>query len=167
MGQMDNMMDHTLESANRVYDSSGLSPTIPTCCGGGHQPKILEVNVVASRGRDPKNPSDRSAGNPNLEQRLEINGEGISNNLTTVQKDNYLMETSPATENNGWTYEINGKRYQIRIRKLTPKECFRLMSFSNEDFDKAASVNSNTQLYKEAGNSIVEEVLKAIFKQML
>ncbi len=56
---------------------------------------------------------------------------------------------------------------EYRIRKLTPRECWRLMSFSDEDFDKAAVVNSNTQLYKQAGNSIVEEVLKNIFKQLL
>ncbi len=160
-------MDHTLESANRVYDPTGISPTIPTCCGGGHQPKILEVNIVASRGRDPSNPSDRTAGNPNLEQRLEINGEGICNNLTTVAKDNYVMETSLAENTNDWTFDINGKLYEIRIRKLTPRECYRLMGFSDEDFEKAQAVNSNTRLYAQAGNSIVEDVLKAIFKQML
>ena len=160
-------MDHTLESANRVYDPIGISPTIPTCCGGGHQPKILEVNIVASRGRDPSNPSDRTAGNPNLEQRLEINGEGICNNLTTVAKDNYVMETSLAETTNDWTFDINGKLYEIRIRKLTPRECYRLMGFSDEDFEKAQAVNSNTRLYAQAGNSIVEDVLKAIFKQML
>ena len=37
---------------------------------------------------------------------------------------------------------------QVRIRKLTPKECFRLMDFDDEDFEKAAQVNSNSQLYK-------------------
>lgn len=56
---------------------------------------------------------------------------------------------------------------QVRIRKLTPKECFRLMDFDDEDFEKAAKVNSNTQLYKQAGNSIVVNVLEAIFKEML
>lgn len=54
-----------------------------------------------------------------------------------------------------------------RIRKLTPKECWRLMGFSDEDFEKAAKVNSNTQLYKQAGNSIVKDVLMAIFRQMI
>jgi len=54
-----------------------------------------------------------------------------------------------------------------RIRKLTPRECWRLMDFTDEDYDKAAAVNSNTQLYKQAGNSIVRVVLMAIFKQML
>jgi DNA (cytosine-5)-methyltransferase 1 len=167
IGQMDNTMDHTLESANRVYDPNGISPTIPTCCGGGHQPKILEVNIVRSIGRDPSNPSDRTAGNPNLEQRLEINSQGICNNLTTVAKDNYVMETSLAENTNDWTFDINGKLYEIRIRKLTPRECYRLMGFSDEDFEKAQAVNSNTRLYAQAGNSIVEDVLKAIFKQML
>lgn len=55
----------------------------------------------------------------------------------------------------------------IRIRKLTPKECWRLMGFTDEDFEKAQKVNSNTQLYKQAGNSIVKQVLMAIFKQMI
>ena len=56
---------------------------------------------------------------------------------------------------------------QYRIRKLTPRECWRLMDFSDEDFEKAAEVNSNTQLYKQAGNSIVKNVLIAILGQMM
>ena len=55
----------------------------------------------------------------------------------------------------------------LRIRKLTPKECFRLMGFSDEDFDKASKFNSPTQLYKQAGNSIVVNVLMKIFKELL
>ena len=58
---------------------------------------------------------------------------------------------------------VTGKR----IRKLTPLECWRLMDFSEEDFRKAESVNSNTQLYKQAGNSIVKNVLIAVFGQMI
>lgn len=52
------------------------------------------------------------------------------------------------------------------IRKLTPRECYRLMNFSDEDFEKAQSVISNSQLYKTAGNSIVVAVLCAIFSQL-
>lgn len=55
----------------------------------------------------------------------------------------------------------------LRIRKLTPKECWRLMGFDDEDYEKAAKANSNTQLYKQAGNSIVVNVLMAIFKQLI
>lgn len=55
----------------------------------------------------------------------------------------------------------------LRIRKLTPRECWRLMDFTDEDFDKAAKVNSDSRLYMQAGNSIVVNVLQEIFKQML
>ena len=54
-----------------------------------------------------------------------------------------------------------------RIRKLTPKECWRLMGFDDEDFYKASQVNSNAQLYKQAGNSIVVNVLEAILTNLL
>ena len=54
-----------------------------------------------------------------------------------------------------------------RIRKLTPKECWRLMGFDDEDIEKAEKVNSNTQLYKQAGNSIVVNVLEAILRELL
>lgn len=55
----------------------------------------------------------------------------------------------------------------VRIRKLTPRECYRLMGFDDESFDKASKVISNTQLYKTAGNSIVVDVLMAIFGKLL
>ena len=58
---------------------------------------------------------------------------------------------------------VTGKR----IRKLTPLECWRLMGFSDADFRKAESRSSNTQLYKQAGNSIVKNVLIAVFGQMI
>lgn len=60
-----------------------------------------------------------------------------------------------------------GKDRCIRIRKLTPKECYRLMGFDDESFERADKVNSNSQLYKQAGNSIVVDVLMAIFDNLL
>lgn len=56
---------------------------------------------------------------------------------------------------------------EYRIRKLTPKECWRLMGFADEDFERAKQHNSDTSLYKQAGNSIVVQVLENIFKQMI
>ena len=148
IGQMDNTIDHTFESANRVYDVGGVAPTMNTCGGGGLQPKILESQIVAMRGRNPDNPSDRTVGSP-TEQRLEANTQGTSNCLTSVQKDNLLLE-----------------KPQYRIRKLTPRECGRLMGVSDEDIDKMAAVNSNTQLYKQFGKSIVVDVMCAMFKNL-
>lgn len=56
---------------------------------------------------------------------------------------------------------------ELRIRKLTPRECWRLMGFSDEAFNKAKEVNSDSQLYKQAGNSIVVDVLEAILGNLL
>lgn len=59
------------------------------------------------------------------------------------------------------------KMNNLRIRKLTPKECWRLMGFDDSDFEKAEKVNSNTQLYKQAGNSIVVNVLERILENLI
>lgn len=78
--------------------------------------------------------------------------------LTTENIPNILEE---------WTWEIDGETYLIRIRKLTPRECWRLMGFADEDFDKAAEKISATQLYKQAGNSICVNVLEMVFRSLL
>lgn len=77
----------------------------------------------------------------------------------TVQKDMIpTLKTSP---------DIGVVVEDLRIRKLTPKECFRLMGFNDYEFERASKVNSNAQLYKQAGNSIVVNVLQNIFKNLL
>lgn len=139
--------------------------------------KKLKI-IVAMRGRNPDNPSDRATGIP-TEQRLELNRQGICNTLTTVSKDNIVLEKEEISIEELQEYQVakideiysvadrekdqNGK---YRIRKLTPLETWRLMSFSDEDFHKAEKVNSNSQLYKQAGNSLVRVVMIAIFSQL-
>lgn len=185
--------------AGNVYDCEAISPAMRTFQGGNQQPM-----VVAMRGGNPDNPSDRTAGSP-TEQRLEPNSQGICNTLTSVQKDNLVMETVkikqatkdgyiecniggvadlsyPESETRRGRVQGNGEisptitatetgickiESLYRIRKLTPLECWRLMGFSDKDFHKAEKVNSNSQLYKQAGNSIVKNVLMAIFGQMI
>ena len=125
-----------------VYNENGLSPTLTTNKGEG-------IKIIgASRGRNIHNPSDRTPGAP-TKQRFEINENATSNTLTTVQKDNYVFELP-----------------NFQIRKLTPQECWRLMGCSDDDFFKAEAVNSNTQLYKQAGNAIVVDVLEEIFREL-
>lgn len=141
-------LEAKFESTNRIYDvGGGCSPTLSTMQGGNQEPKILESQIVAMRGRNQDNPSDRTSGIP-TEQRLEPNMSGTSNCLTSVQKDNLVLEP------------------KYRIRKLTPRECGRLMGVSDEDISKMAAVNSNTQLYKQFGNSIVVDVMCAMFKNL-
>lgn len=116
-------------------------------------------------------------------------GGDVSNCLTTVQKDSLVYE--PITtrgkdianalratihkngERNIIKNIVDGSGYEgiiepnYRIRKLTPKECFRLMNFDDIDYERASAVNSRSQLYKQAGNSIVVACLEKIFKQLL
>ena len=78
--------------------------------------------------------------------------------ITVVQEHFVIEERKDMVLENG---------LKVRIRRLTPRECWRLMGFSDEDYNKAAAVNSDTQLYKQAGNSICVNVLEEIFKQMI
>ena len=80
---------------------------------------------------------------------------------------NQYYKTSQANFDRSSTFGATGVTNGLRIRKLTPKECFRLMGFDDESFHKAEAVNSNTQLYKQAGNSIVVDVLEELFCMML
>jgi DNA (cytosine-5)-methyltransferase 1 len=113
----------------------GVAQTLDTACNQG-------VMIGAFRGRNPNNPSDRTIGIP-TEQKLEINIQGVSNTLTSVQKDNVVIEN-------------------YNIRRLTPRECFRLMDFP----DSFTWPVSDSQAYKQAGNSIVVNVLYKILKQL-
>lgn len=239
------------EMSRRVYEPNGLSPTVH-CAGGGN----TEPKIVAMRGRNPENPSDRTPGIP-LKQRLEVNEKGLCNALTTVQKDNLVMDADYVSRKYGEFIDEKGyipemfvaynkqevhdvaptltgqcscpsgssavlklekpikvkvatkqgyeeatagdyvnitfpssktKRGRVgkgvaqtltcgdgnavitenvRIRKLTPRECLRLMGWTDEQIDKIESAKvSSTQQYRQAGNGIVVQVLEAIFKAL-
>lgn len=62
---------------------------------------------------------------------------------------------------------VNPYSQRMRIRKLTPRECWRLQGFTDEQFDKAAAVNSNSQLYKQAGNAVTVNVVEEIGKHIM
>ncbi len=164
--------------AGNVWDKEGLCPTIKVeSGGGGRQPMVM----VAMRGRYNEDGT--------TSQRLEIGEEDCSHAITTVQKDGMIMEevskvkaideqnmdvrnkTFGAIVTDGSSPKHNNRVLEevhkiYRIRKLTPRECYRLMGISDEDYDKAVEVSSATQLYKQAGNSICVNVLVAIFGQM-
>ena len=99
------------------------------------------------------------------EENAEIIREGWHRNAKEVLSVDGICRTL-STQSNNLATKIKEKP-SLRIRKLTPKECWRLMGFTDEDFEKAKKVNSNSQLYKQAGNSIVVNVLEAIFKKMM
>lgn len=105
-----------------------------------------------------------------LKETIEKNngelGEGLDLYNRRVINDGIAKTLGADCGHNGTSGNMMVYR-DFRIRKLTPRECWRLMGFTDEDFEKAQKVNSNTQLYKQAGNSIVKQVLMAIFKQMI
>lgn len=163
--------------ANSITTAPGQRPT---------DNFIIQPFVAASRGRGDKN-----------KQQLEPNFSGVSNTLTSVQKDNYVIIKTAnkigydlATNGDGVdlsypksktrrgrvghgvcktlpTSNTQGVMDSYRIRKLTPRECYHLMGFDDTSFDKASKVISNTQLYKTAGNSIVVPVLEAILNNLV
>ena len=151
-------------SESNVYDVNGISPTLTARDYKGPV-KVLIKNatkkgyLIAEEGDGvdtayPESKTRRGRAQKNMAHTLTTDDSkgvvvGTSNTIASVQKDNYAVELP-----------------EYRIRKLTPKECWRLMGCSDEDFHKAEQVNSNSQLYKQAGNAIVVNVLEAIFKQM-
>ena len=93
-----------------------------------------------------------------------LNLKGRHESACRVHSPDYISPTINTVGGGGQEPKI---MENVRIRKLTPKECWRLMGFDDEDFEKAKTVNSDSQLYKQAGNSIVVDVLEAIFGEML
>ncbi|MBQ3690159.1 MAG: DNA (cytosine-5-)-methyltransferase [Bacteroidales bacterium] len=129
----------THESTRRVYSPDGISPTLNCCEGGNLQPKIL-----ADFGGVSVNP---------ISHALEF-------------KDKWDTEKSPALRASDYKAPHCAKLGD-RIRKLTPRECFRLMDVSDSDIDKIQAAGiSNSQQYKLAGNSICVGVLVDIFRKM-
>lgn len=247
----------TIDAFNKKVNKSGVCPTLTT------RPEWFKTAILpvvgAMRGRNPEDPSDRTAGVP-TEQRLEINEKGLCNALTTVQKDNLVIEEDKQDyvsrrynefiEEKGYVPEMfvaynkteikdvaptltgqcsspsgssavlkletpvkvnvaNKKGYEeanpgdyvnitypgsktkrgrvgngvahtltcgdgnavitenVRIRKLTPRECLRLMGWKDEQIDKIVAAKiSGTQQYRQAGNGIVVQVLESIFKAL-
>jgi DNA (cytosine-5)-methyltransferase 1 len=136
------------EMTGRIYGSNGLSPTVRTFCGGGQEIKIAEC--VAGLG------DKKSNGGTQYYQQDRV-----------YQGDIALAH--PANLPSGsYNYVVDEPRfYDYRIRKLTPKECFRLMGVKDEDFERVARNQSNSSLCHLAGDSIITNCLMAIFKEML
>ena len=172
----------------RIYSVEGISPTLNTCGGGQREPKIVQVgninpsgkgmngNVFASDGLAPTITTNKGEGSKVLipqatkQGYIECEVGGVAdlsypNSKTRrgcVQENGTISPTITATETGICKIES-----PIRIRKLTPMECFRLMGFSDQDFDAAKNAGiSNSQLYKQAGNSIVVDVLYYIYVEL-
>ena len=130
-----------------VYEIDGISPTIRAYQGGNLEPKI-RVKEATSQGYAEAQIGDSvNLSHPNSKTRRGRVGKQIANTLLTGESQGVVEP-------------------DFRIRKLTPKECWRLQGFPDWAFDKAQKVNSNSQLYKQAGNSVTVNVIAAIAKEL-
>ena len=144
-------------NASRVVDPNGLAPTVMENHG------TVTATVVK------KGKTNEIEINKEKFEKGGVCGYDYSTNREQEQRCWSENGNSPTiTASNTEILKVVCEEYSnLRIRKLTPKECWRLMGFDDENFDKAAKVNSNAQLYKQAGNSIVVNVLECIFKELL
>ena len=134
-------------STSQIYDVQGISPTLNTMQGGGREPKIM-IKEATKQGYAIANIGDSiNLSHPNSKTRRGRVGKKIANTLLTTDEQGVVLS-------------------DYKIRKLTPKECWRLQGFPDELFDKAQEVNSNSQLYKQAGNSVTVNVIEEIAKRL-
>ncbi|EAD3056174.1 DNA (cytosine-5-)-methyltransferase [Listeria monocytogenes] len=136
------------EQSNRVYSEKGLAPTLTTMQGGGQEPKVLLVREATKKGYAEAAKYDGiNLSMPESETRRGRVAKQMTSTLDTGCQQGVAVE-------------------EIRIRKLTPRECWRLQGFPDWAFDAAAKVNSNSQLYKQAGNSVAVPVIVAIAENL-
>ena len=191
---------------DRIYDPSGLAPTLNTVGGGGLEAKIVIDGITretqAQRARvfnpngllatitatDYKEPPQISVIGQlkGGEKGRVVDRDGIGYTLTATEYKDPLkivkpviigsMQAHAAVKTDGICPtlteamgmgggQVPVHTYGVRIRKLTPRECWRLMGFLDEEFDRVHGI-SNSQLYKQAGNSIVVNVLTALLSQL-
>lgn len=168
----------------RVYGIDGISPSLNTCGGGGLEPKVaipvltpdrmekrqngrrfkddgepmftltgqdrhgVVISEATKKGYDVARPGDSvNMAVPGSKTRRGRVGKGVANTLETSCNQGTVTES-------------------LRIRKLTPLECWRLQGFTDEQFKKAKAVNSNSQLYKQAGNSVTVNVVYEIARRL-
>lgn len=171
-------MDQEVRTRNnpqtgRIYSPEGICPTLTTMQGGGLEPKIIQVGHLGTdseRGRvfspngispcltatDYKDPVKIVDG---FNTNTDGNAFCLTAHYSRVAPSNFFDCVSG--------HRAAGVIHNGVIRKLTPRECWRLMGFTDEEFDRASKGISNTQLYKMAGNSIVVNVLEAIFTKLM
>ena len=160
--QLGNLFEGTEKFRNpqtgRIYSIEGLAPTLNTCGGGMREPKVVERNKM-----------NKLVCERRMDEGLRTFKDDVIGTIRTIEwkeQDGvlYVDKEILSDENKENVQADDNSDFGYRIRKLTPKECFRLMAFSDEDFDKAKAAGvSNSQLYKQAGNSIVVDVLYYIF----
>ena len=130
-----------------VYETDGIAPTIRCYGEGGLEPKIRVKEATKQGYAEAEIGDSVNLSHPNSKTRRGRVGKQIANTLLTGESQGVVES-------------------DFRIRKLTPRECWRLQGFPDWAFDKAQEVNSNSQLYKQAGNSVTVNVIEVIAREL-
>ena len=160
-----------------VYETDGIAPTIRAYQGGGLEPKIIQRSHGYNQGGEhdiAPTLTSNSYHENNVLKITEATSQGYAEaqigdsvNLSHPNSKTRRGRVGKQIANTLLTGESQGVvEPDFRIRKLTPRECWRLQGFPDWAFDKAKEVNSNSQLYKQAGNSVTVNVIAAIAKEL-
>lgn len=167
MGKIGNIYGHSGGNfGGNAYDKKGIAPALRAHSGGNTEPMIIERKIIGGI----------YCGASERFRRGVL--KGISRTIKAEKHDAGILEKDLHVDCGQTVHRQKGIYRTIEadsgttvieelwVRKLTERECWRLMGFSDEDFEKAAGVCSKTQLYKQAGNSIVKNCLAGIFSQL-
>nr|WP_198041803.1 DNA (cytosine-5-)-methyltransferase [Paenibacillus larvae] len=167
IGRLDGVNGHDI--CKRVYSAESVAPTIPTGSSGNTTPKILQ----RPRGRNSGRVCDAA---PTLTTSSYEHNNYVLEKFTVIQRTHSTTTTVKYDETGTLQAARLDKIPQVvtesapryRIRKLTPRECWRLQGFSDEQFDKSRSAGvSDSQLYKQAGNAVTVNVTRAIAQRLM
>lgn len=167
----------------RTYSPDGIAPCLCTMKGGNLEPRIVTKTVGQQNGRITSegvlNRKNKTSGVLVEQKPCVIGGVGEKNFGSQYRQGNRIYDSKAISSalnahsaggaggNAPLIYNDEmGNLQQYRIRKLTPKECFRLQGWTDDYFEKAALVNSDSQLYKQAGNEVTVNVVREIGKRM-
>nr|WP_312985964.1 DNA cytosine methyltransferase [Clostridioides sp.] len=168
----------------RVYSTQGVSPALNCCGGGGLEPKIVVPCLTPDRinkrqnGRRFKGPNDPMFTLTSQDRHGILIKEATKQGYAVAEIGDSINISFPNSKTRrgrvgksvAQTLDTNCQQAtldsNLRIRKLTPRECFRLQGFPDEYFDRAEEVNSDSQLYKQAGNSVTVNVIYEIARRL-
>lgn len=147
----------------RIYDPQGISPCLNKMEGGGREPLVAIPVLTPDRLEKRQNGRRFKEDGEPMFTLTARDRHGVMINDWNMDKFAEMMASPPNPSKKLADYAVKNN---FRIRRLTPRECFRLQGFTDEYFERAAAVNSDTQLYKQAGNSVTVNVIYEIAKRL-
>lgn len=154
----------------RIYDPSGISSCLNKMDGGGREP-LIPISMTRKAYKETVIANTLTAGTPDKKRGNYSPVTGVAIPVSDPGRINKNQNGRRFKNAGEERFTLTGQDRHgvsdgLRIRKLTPRECFRLQGWTDEYFDRAAMVNSDSQLYKQAGNGVTVSVIQAIAERL-